>query len=53
MICSSVRIVRFIVHPFLGVDSSRNWKKNPVAGHKQSRRVIATPTPQPFEFAET
>lgn len=32
MICSSVRIVRFIVHPFLGAGSSRYWRKNPVAG---------------------
>jgi hypothetical protein len=32
MICSSVRIVRFIVRPFLGADSSRRRRKNPVAG---------------------
>jgi hypothetical protein len=34
MICSSVRIVRFIVRPFLGEDSSRWWRKNPVAGQQ-------------------
>jgi hypothetical protein len=34
MICSSVRIVRFIVHPFLGSDSSRSWRKNPEAGQQ-------------------
>lgn len=35
MICSSVRIVRFIVRPFLKADSSRCWRKNPVAGQIQ------------------
>jgi hypothetical protein len=34
MICSSVRIVRFIVHPFLGSDPSRSWRKNPGAGQQ-------------------
>jgi hypothetical protein len=48
MICSSVRIVRFIVHPFLGSDSSRSWRKNPEAGQlpwnwkKQQNMVLGT-----------
>jgi hypothetical protein len=40
MICSSVRIVRFIVHPFLGPDPSRSWKKNPGAGHPGSTALL-------------
>ena len=33
MICSSVNLVRFIVHPQVGSDSNQRWRKNPVAGH--------------------
>jgi hypothetical protein len=47
MICCSVRIVRFIVRPFLGADSGLRWRKNPVAGHY--RRDVDLPTPvKPF-----
>ena len=36
IVLEGLRIVRFIVHPFLGSDSSRSWRKNPRAGHAQA-----------------
>lgn len=33
MICSFVNLARFIVRPPVRSDSSRRWRKNPVAGH--------------------
>jgi hypothetical protein len=34
IICSSVRIVRFIIRPFLGAEANRKWGMNPVADHQ-------------------
>ena len=34
MICTSVRIVRVILRPFIGPDTDRRWRKNPVEGHR-------------------
>ncbi len=47
MICSSLRIVRFIFRPFLGADSSHRWRKNPLAG----RAASTTPESHAWENA--
>lgn len=42
MIYSSVRIVRFIVRPPHGADTSRRWRKNPGAGQARRKRASAS-----------
>ena len=57
MICSSVKLVRFIVRSQVGPDSNRRWWKNPVAGQYNTERLhsaigYVTPEEAEEEFYE-